>query len=655
MTIFEFPERNLGDYKSLHFTTSSYTDIYRVCFMNGSTAVATIVFNSAGGKTVYIDAENNKVWEDPSDKKDCNLSQITHISFGGYSGSGSIVLTQKPYLEKPMSLTWDDSGTAEIDITDLTASGNFTFDDQTGELTKTEGSGELSVNFPAGGVDLSSLTGFSVTYSGTNLFGGFKIGISESKKKDFYSNPTGRDDLATHITTVNVGDPSAITLWKWWNNAETGTMTISSIKLKANVVNAHLGEEVPMSSLTNYLWDSGTSVFKSTGYTPSYRVRESTGAAYFGVDYSGENCQRYSDVDGYKAIRIYSPQGNVPRAMFFNNEGNNQTAFNFTWNDAGGYYELLLSTVYASVGNYKLISVRPQQYTTSTIDAIYMIVDDPVYDYVIIGKGIIRPSISEILADANATSIDATGITAATALPTANPNCLIVANDGMVTNTQNVIVGGTCANLVLTDNHPFKAPADFTATTATYNTTINTTAKAGTLYLPYAAAIPSGVKAYTLTYTSGSEVTATEITTGTIPANTPVLLNGEGSTDFNGTGVAIDADGAFASGALTGVLEQGFVPKDSYVLQNGDSGLGFYKVAADNTIGIKPFRAYLTATGGGSRVAINFADETTGINAVQGSDVKVNGSEAVYNLQGQRVAQPTKGLYIVNGKKVIVK
>ncbi len=43
---------------------------------------------------------------------------------------------------------------------------------------------------------------------------------------------------------------------------------------------------------------------------------------------------------------------------------------------------------------------------------------------------------------------------------------------------------------------------------------------------------------------------------------------------------------------------------------------------------------------------------TTSINTVQGSGVMVNG---YYNLAGQRVAQPTKGLYIVNGKKVVIK
>ena len=40
---------------------------------------------------------------------------------------------------------------------------------------------------------------------------------------------------------------------------------------------------------------------------------------------------------------------------------------------------------------------------------------------------------------------------------------------------------------------------------------------------------------------------------------------------------------------------------------------------------------------------------------VNGEGLKINGSEVYYNLQGQRVLYPTKGLYIVNGKKVIIK
>ena len=50
---------------------------------------------------------------------------------------------------------------------------------------------------------------------------------------------------------------------------------------------------------------------------------------------------------------------------------------------------------------------------------------------------------------------------------------------------------------------------------------------------------------------------------------------------------------------------------------------------------------------------LDFGTGTTGITEIEKS---VNaGNEAVFNLNGQRVAQPKKGLYIVNGKKVIIK
>ena len=50
---------------------------------------------------------------------------------------------------------------------------------------------------------------------------------------------------------------------------------------------------------------------------------------------------------------------------------------------------------------------------------------------------------------------------------------------------------------------------------------------------------------------------------------------------------------------------------------------------------------------------LGFDGETTGIADVRGKMEDVRGE--YYNLAGQRVAQPTNGLYIVNGKKVILK
>ncbi|MBQ9640915.1 MAG: hypothetical protein IJV06_05100 [Bacteroidaceae bacterium] len=277
----------------------------------------------------------------------------------------------------------------------------------------------------------------------------------------------------------------------------------------------------------------------------------------------------------------------------------------------------------------------------------------PTGKYSLVGKLPGSATLADALADASATSYDATGIIATDVeLTPANLNALFIANAGVLSNAQNVIVDGTCANLVLTDGYAFKAPAGFTATSASYTTTINETAKAGTLCLPFDATIPEGVTAYTLAYTSGDAAAATAVET-TIPANTPVLLNGSGSATFEGTSVAIDADANNVSGAMTGVFETTKVPTGSYVLQNGNDGVGFYKVASSDIVA-KPFRAYLTAQSSGAKIRIDYTgtDDATGINLVNAQNVE---DGVIYNLSGMRVSQPTKGIYIKNGKKFIVK
>lgn len=186
------------------------------------------------------------------------------------------------------------------------------------------------------------------------------------------------------------------------------------------------------------------------------------------------------------------------------------------------------------------------------------------------------------------------------------------------------------------------------------------TAKAGTLILPYEANIPDGITAFTLTYTSGSSATATEINTGILPANTPVLLNAETASKdycFTSTGTVPNAAPSdLQKGAMTGVYSTGYVPANNYVLQNGDQGLGFYKVTADNTIGIGAYRAYLTPgqNAEAPMISIVFNDDmTTGIGNITSAPSKDEG--VAYNLAGQRVANGYKGLVIKNGKKYIIK
>lgn len=627
MDLFTFGSGELASYNSLHFTTSECVDgPYRICFMNGSTAVATIAFYSEGQKDLSF--------SERTETKDLDLSQITSIKFGGASSAGSIKITSKPYLEKPMQLVWNDNGEAEIALTDLTATGGFSLNDQTGELTGTGESGSLSINFPTGGVDLTNLTGFSVTFTGDNLFNNFEIG-NGTTNKGFWSNVTGRNDLNQYMTVSDVGDPTAITRWRWYNNSTASTMTISSIKLKAEVMTAHNPHET---LLTTAMY---------TGYPEShFGETMGQGATIYGMGNNIDGTQ-YVDLSDYDEMHIYGT-------------ANKQVRFLFNWT-SGNQIDQTITLDAKGFSSYDLTALTAQQLNAvkfpwdgqnGVVEKIILykksiLVD---YSYVISGAGAVSSSVTAALADATATSIDATGLSAATELISANPNCLFVANDGMVTNSKNVIVGGTCANLELTDGHPFKAPADFTATSATYTTTISA-AGAATLCLPFAATIPAGVTAYTLNYTSGSNATATPVET-TIPANTPVLLNGSDDVTFAGSG-AIDADATNTAEALTGVFASATVPTGSYVLQDGEDGVGFYKVGAGDPITINPFRAYLTAsTGGVHSLTVDYENgEETGIKSVDNGQLTKD--NAIYNLSGMRVVAPTKGLYIVNGKKVV--
>lgn len=156
----------------------------------------------------------------------------------------------------------------------------------------------------------------------------------------------------------------------------------------------------------------------------------------------------------------------------------------------------------------------------------------------------------------------------------------------------------------------------------------------------------SGVKAYTATL-SGSDVTFTQ-QTGKVVAGTGLLIKAEAGT----VNIPVVAEGAAAvtDNALVGVLANTVVGAGSFVLMNGAQGVGFYKTTADEfTVGAHT--AYIAALPAGARSFIGFDfDATTGIEAVAAE--KTIGE--VYNLNGQRVVAPQKGLYIVNGKKVFV-
>ena len=87
----------------------------------------------------------------------------------------------------------------------------------------------------------------------------------------------------------------------------------------------------------------------------------------------------------------------------------------------------------------------------------------------------------------------------------------------------------------------------------------------------------------------------------------------------------------------------------NYVLGKHDGVVGFYKAGG---MVVATNKAYLQTTIAAARIDVNF-DETTALTLVNSEKKTVNSD--VFDLQGRKVANPTKGLYIVNGKKVNVK
>ena len=184
----------------------------------------------------------------------------------------------------------------------------------------------------------------------------------------------------------------------------------------------------------------------------------------------------------------------------------------------------------------------------------------------------------------------------------------------------------------------------------------------GTFASPYAldlANLPAGLTAYKAAV-SGTTVTFTPVTEA-VQANTGLLLKGDASETYSIpvtiSGADISGTNEFMVNTAGTVFNAEDVDADSYYFGLIKNTLTF-GVFDPTAVAIPADKAYLKVLktsideSPSRALTIKFGDEETGIKSVQGSGVTVNG---YYNLSGQRVSQPTKGLYIVNGKKVIIK
>ena len=163
-----------------------------------------------------------------------------------------------------------------------------------------------------------------------------------------------------------------------------------------------------------------------------------------------------------------------------------------------------------------------------------------------------------------------------------------------------------------------------------------------------------GLKAYVATAADGNGVTMTRVE-APVPANTPLLLIGTASTTYNVPVVAS------ATAPATNYLEKGDGTTDmsgvtgyNYILFSDGK---FYQVTSGTVATTKAYLHLESNPAGARSLNLVFDDgETTGISdALRLNDKGQMTNDSYFDLQGRRIAQPTKGLYIVNGKKVVIK
>ena len=149
---------------------------------------------------------------------------------------------------------------------------------------------------------------------------------------------------------------------------------------------------------------------------------------------------------------------------------------------------------------------------------------------------------------------------------------------------------------------------------------------------------------------SGGKVELSLITDGIVPANQGTILycatpgtyavpvtTETGTCSDTGLGIS---DGSSATGS------------NLYVLASRSCTVGFYRWTSDSSL--PKGRVYLDAAAGAPEYLAFSFGQTTDVERVTPAQPKVD-EGTVYNLQGQRVERPVRGLYIMGGRKVLVK
>lgn len=156
-----------------------------------------------------------------------------------------------------------------------------------------------------------------------------------------------------------------------------------------------------------------------------------------------------------------------------------------------------------------------------------------------------------------------------------------------------------------------------------------------------------GLTAYVVTDITNTTVKLTSV--DELPANSGVILKGTANATYT---IPVKSTASYdgTNKLYAAVTPYVCTANEVYIMQGGE----FHLVTAASTV--PAGKAYLLASdvpSGARSLDFFFDDETTGVTSIEKGQWTID--NAWYNLNGQKVLNPTKGLYIVNGKKVVIK
>lgn len=221
---------------------------------------------------------------------------------------------------------------------------------------------------------------------------------------------------------------------------------------------------------------------------------------------------------------------------------------------------------------------------------------------------------------------------------------------------------GTTAQIYYTSNNntcafAFEEAPQLNKIKTTALTVDDVTANIATYSSPFPVVLPKEVDAY-IAVSTGETIVLKKIT-GALPKNTGVILSAEEDKDYIPTACTTEEVASIDAGnklvASTGTAID--ASTRAYVLaKNTDTdNKAVFKILSSKTDdrALAQYKAYLNLTGSlAAKLAISFNDNVTAINNATLAQEKTS---SIYDLSGRKSNKLQKGIYIVNGKKIIVK